>query len=131
LKGALVETNPVADWQPMSTAPLGQPLQLAQVYPTGLQPLQFPCSRSEHGWTNAVTGSTVAVTPTYWRTVEQTGAAETAARVRINQLLIGVQLARLYDELLRQPIPPHLSDLLDRLARHELNGPREASGPEH
>jgi len=129
-----VETNRVADWQPISTAPLGQPLQLAQVYPTGLQPLQFPCSRDENGWTNAVTGSTVAVTPTYWRdwrTVEQTGAAETAARVRINQLLIGVQLARLYDELLRQPIPPHLSDLLDRLARHELNVSPEASGPEH
>jgi hypothetical protein len=90
----------------------------------GIHVLRFPCRRTPAGWVNAVTDSQVLFSATHWREwtkAEKSTAAETSARVRVNQLLIGAELPTLYDEFLRQPIPPDLAKLLDELAQREID----------
>ncbi len=41
-------------------------------------------------------------------------------RLRAIQLLLGAELAELYEVFLQQPVPPGISRLLDKLAQREL-----------
>lgn len=110
-------------WHPISTSLPDLPLQLCVIDAQGIHVLRFPCRRTETGWVNAVTNSQILFSATHWREWtkgEKSTAAETSARVRVNQLLIGAELPTLYDEFLRQPIPPELAKLLDELAQREI-----------
>jgi hypothetical protein len=42
-------------------------------------------------------------------------------RLRAIQLLLGAELAQLYEVFLQQPVPPGISRLLDKLAQSELD----------
>jgi len=110
-------------WHPISVSPPDLPLQLCVIDEQGIHPLRFPCRLSQAGWVNAVTNSRVLFSASHWREWkkgEQATAAETSARIRINQLLIGAELPTLYDEFLRQPLPPELAKLLDEFAQREI-----------
>jgi hypothetical protein len=56
-------------WENIKTAPFGRDLQLAVIEETDddVHALVFPCRREPDGWTNALTGQRVAVSPTHWR----------------------------------------------------------------
>jgi len=54
-------------WQPITSAPYNQDLELAVIERDDTHALVFPCRRTRDGWTDAVTGKRVAVNPTHWR----------------------------------------------------------------
>lgn len=119
-----VQEERLVGWHPVSASPPDLPLQLCVIDPQGIHVLRFPCRRTQAGWVNAVTNSQVLFSATHWREWtkgEISTAAETSARVRVNQLLIGAELPTLYDEFLRQPIPAELAKLLDELAQREID----------
>lgn len=111
-------------WFPIQSAPADRPLQLCVIDQQGEHCLNFPCRRAENGWANAVTGSRVIFQATHWREWKaaiRSASVETETRMRVNQLLIGAELATLYEEFLQQPIPAQLSALLDQLAAGEVD----------
>jgi hypothetical protein len=55
------------DWQPASTAPFDQDLELAVVDRGEAHALVFPCRRILGGWVKAASKERVDVTPTHWR----------------------------------------------------------------
>lgn len=59
-------------WQPISTAPLEQDLELAVLDASGVHALVARCRRSAHGWINAATGKQIDVSPTHWRAWQDT-----------------------------------------------------------
>jgi hypothetical protein len=64
------------DWQPISTAPFGQDLELAVIDYDGPHALAFPCRRILGGWANADEQQRIDVRPTHWRVwtqAERTG----------------------------------------------------------
>ena len=113
----------MAEWHEIETAPLDRPVQLCVLDEQGVHALNFPCRAAEGGWVNAVTTSHIDFRPTHWRDWrrgERVAALEADARIRVNRMLIGAELATLYDEFLSQPIPPALATLLDELTETEL-----------
>ena len=54
-------------WEPVSTAPFDQDLELAVVNHAETHALVFPCRRVPTGWVNAQTKVRVDVRPTHWR----------------------------------------------------------------
>ena len=56
-------------WQPITTAPLGQDLELAVIDGGHNYALVFPCRRdvAGRGWIKVDTGERVEVHPTHWR----------------------------------------------------------------
>jgi hypothetical protein len=119
-----LEEERLVGWHSVASSPADVPLQLCVIDPQGIHVLRFPCRRTPLGWVNAVTDSQVLFRATHWREwtkAEISTAAETSARVRVNQLLIGAELPTLYDEFLRQPIPEELAKLLDELAEREID----------
>jgi hypothetical protein len=55
------------NWQPISTAPLDQDLELAVMENGDAHALVFSCRRAAQGWINASTGKLIEVNPTHWR----------------------------------------------------------------
>jgi hypothetical protein len=54
-------------WQPISTAPFDQDIELAVIDRDGVHALVFPCRRAHGGWVRAQKREWVAVQPTHWR----------------------------------------------------------------
>jgi hypothetical protein len=54
-------------WQPISTAPQDQSLELAVIDSSGTHALIFPCCRTAVGWAHAITGKIVVINPTHWQ----------------------------------------------------------------
>jgi len=54
-------------WQPISTAPYDQELQLAVIDDNGPHALISPCRRILCGWIDARTKRRIEVDPTHWR----------------------------------------------------------------
>jgi hypothetical protein len=55
-------------WQPISTAPLNQDLELAVIDATGeYVALVFPCRRHSDGWISVITKKRIDINPTHWR----------------------------------------------------------------
>jgi hypothetical protein len=112
----------MADWRPISEVPDDRPLWLRVIDRTGERRLGFPCRWTASGWVNAVTNTSVTLHPTHWQPWPQRQfERESEARIRAIQLLLGAELAELYDIFLQQPTPPEIARLLDRLADQELN----------
>jgi hypothetical protein len=64
----------MAEWKPISTAPLDCELELAVIEGhADVHALVFPCRRTFHGWINALTQHPVVVHPTHWRQWRQAG----------------------------------------------------------
>jgi hypothetical protein len=55
------------DWQPISTAPFDNDLQLSVIDKREFYALVFPCRRTEDGWVHAKSRKLVLVEPTHWR----------------------------------------------------------------
>ena len=54
-------------WQPVSTAPYNEDLELAVIDRDGTHALVFPCRRTLVGWIKSSTRERVEVSPTQWR----------------------------------------------------------------
>jgi hypothetical protein len=55
-------------WKLSDAAPLGVALQVQVTDGTGdFYVLPFPCKLTAAGWVNAITGTALAVDPTYWK----------------------------------------------------------------
>lgn len=55
------------EWQPISSAPFDQDLELSVIEDNETHVLVFPCRRTAIGWVNASMNSRVVVRPTHWR----------------------------------------------------------------
>lgn len=61
-------TNPVAEWQPVSTAPFDRALEVRLGDGLGPYPLLYPCRLvANKGWVNALSGAALTVEPVEWR----------------------------------------------------------------
>jgi hypothetical protein len=59
-------------WQPVTTAPFEEELELAVIDAQGAaHVLVFPCRRTIGGWINAATQKRVEIEPTHWRHWEE------------------------------------------------------------
>jgi hypothetical protein len=56
-----------AAWQPISTAPYDQLIELAVIDPDGVHSLVFACRRILGGWAKAPNNERLDVRPTHWR----------------------------------------------------------------
>jgi hypothetical protein len=56
-----------AMWEPITSAPYDDELELAVIDGDGEHCLVFPCRRTLGGWLNAETGARIDVRPTHWR----------------------------------------------------------------
>jgi hypothetical protein len=111
----------MAEWNPISEFPSDGPLWLCVIDDGGARSLGFPCRWTAQGWVNAVTSTKVPFHPTHWQPWPQRRfEQENEARLRAIQLLLGAELAELYDIFLQQPTPPEIARLLDKLAEREL-----------
>jgi hypothetical protein len=111
----------MADWNPISEFPADCPLWLCVIDQAGERSLSFPCRWTAGGWVNAATDTSVSFHPTHWQHWPQRRfERENAGRLRAIQLLLGAELAELYEVFLQQPTPPGISRLLDKLADQEL-----------
>jgi hypothetical protein len=54
-------------WQPISSAPFDQDLELSVIEANEAHALVFPCRRMVSGWLNVKMNSQVFVSPTHWR----------------------------------------------------------------
>jgi hypothetical protein len=54
-------------WQPITTAPFEEDLELAVLDSDGEHALVFPCRRVPGGWVKCGTRQWVSVQPTHWR----------------------------------------------------------------
>jgi hypothetical protein len=54
-------------WQPISSAPFDQDLELSVIEANETHALVFPCRRMANGWFNMKMNSPVLVNPTHWR----------------------------------------------------------------
>jgi hypothetical protein len=54
-------------WQPISTAPYDQLVELAVIDPDGVHALVFACRRILGGWAKAANNERLDVHPTHWR----------------------------------------------------------------
>ena len=109
------------DWNPISEFPTDCPLWLCVIDQAGERSLRFPCRWTASGWVNAVTNTSFAFDPTHWQPWPQRQfERENDARIRAIQLLLGAELAELYEIFLQQPTPPEIARLLDKLADQEL-----------
>jgi hypothetical protein len=54
-------------WQPISTAPLDQDVEVRVADQYGYYTLKFPCRLTAGGWVNASMSARLAVEPTHWR----------------------------------------------------------------
>jgi hypothetical protein len=112
----------MADWIPISEFPSDCPLWLCVIENGEERSLRFPCRWTDNGWVNAVTNTQVAFHPTHWQEWPQrTFELENEGRLRAIRLLLGAELAELYEVFLHQAVPPGISRLLDRLAEQELD----------
>ena len=111
----------MADWKPISEVPFECPLWICVIDQAVARSLGFPCRLTGNGWVNAVTNTRVPFNPTHWQHWPQRQFdREHEARIRAIQLLLGVELAELYEMFLQQPTPAEIARLLDRLADREL-----------
>ena len=111
----------MTDWNPISEFPTDCPLWLCVIGQAGERSLGFPCRWTANGWVNAVTGTRVSFDPTHWQHWPQRQfERENEGRLRAIQLLLGAELAELYEIFLQEPTPPEISRLLDKLADQEL-----------
>ena len=111
----------MADWRAISEVPYDCPLWLCVIDQAGEHSLGFPCRWTASGWMNAVTNASVVFHPTHWQHWPQRQfERENEGRIRAIQLLLGAELAELYDIFLQQPTPPEIARLLDKLADEEL-----------
>jgi hypothetical protein len=55
------------DWQPISTAPFDQDVELSVIEANEAHALVFPCRRTAMGWVNMTMRSPLFVEPTHWR----------------------------------------------------------------
>ena len=62
-----VEMAPMGEWQPISSAPFDQDLELSVIEANEAHALVFPCRRTANGWVNVKMNSQVFVNPTHWR----------------------------------------------------------------
>jgi hypothetical protein len=112
----------MAEWNPISEFPSDRPLLLCVIDGGGERRLRFPCRWTSDGWVNAVTNAKVSFHPTHWQNWPQRAFdRENEGRLRALQLLLGAELAGLYEIFLQQPVPPEISRLLDKLAERELD----------
>ena len=112
----------MADWNPISEFPSDHPLWLCVIEGDREHSLHFPCRWTGNGWVNAVTGTEVSFQPTHWQHWPQRAfELENEGRLRAIRLLLGAELAELYEVFLQQSVPPEISQLLDRLAARELD----------
>jgi hypothetical protein len=112
----------VASWIPISEVPSNRPLWLCVIEDGRERTLPFPCRWTGNEWVHAVTNTVILFHPTHWQNWPQrTFELEHQGRLRAIQLLLGAELAELYEIFLQQPVPPGISRLLDRLAERELN----------
>lgn len=54
-------------WQPISTAPYDQDIEVAVIEGSDTHVLVARCRRTTGGWRNASTGKRIDVNPTHWR----------------------------------------------------------------
>jgi hypothetical protein len=54
-------------WQPISSAPFDQDLELSVIEANEAHALVFPCRRMVSGWLNVKMNAQVFVSPTHWR----------------------------------------------------------------
>ena len=57
----------MGEWQPISSAPFDQDLELSVIEANEAHALVFPCRRIANGWLNVKMNSQVFVDPTHWR----------------------------------------------------------------
>jgi hypothetical protein len=57
----------MGEWQPISSAPFDQDLELSVIEANEAHALVFPCRRIANGWLNVKMNSQVFVSPTHWR----------------------------------------------------------------
>jgi hypothetical protein len=112
----------MADWTPISEFPSDRPLLLCVIDDGGERSLPFPCRWTGNDWVNAVTNTKVSFHPTHWQNwPHRAFERENEGRLRALRLLLGAELAELYEVFLQQPVPPEISRLLDKLAEQELD----------
>jgi hypothetical protein len=63
----IAERAPMGEWQPISSAPFDQDLELSVIEANETHALVFPCRRIANGWLNVKMNSQVFVDPTHWR----------------------------------------------------------------
>jgi hypothetical protein len=64
---SIAETALMDQWQPISSAPFDQDLELSVIEANEAHALVFPCRRIVDGWLNVKMNSQVFVNPTHWR----------------------------------------------------------------
>jgi hypothetical protein len=111
----------MADWIPISEVPPDRPLWLSIIENGRERSLPFPCRWTGNGWVHAVTNTVILFQPTHWQNWPHRFELENQGRLRAIQLLLGAELAELYEAFLQQPVPPGISRLLDELAQRELD----------
>jgi hypothetical protein len=55
------------DWQPISTVPFDQDLELAVIDDGEAHALIFPCRRIPGGWVRSASKERIDIAPTHWR----------------------------------------------------------------
>jgi hypothetical protein len=111
----------MAGWIPISEIAPDRPLWLCIIKDGRERRLPFPCRWTGNGWVHAITNRVIQFQPTHWQTWPHTDEVENKGRLRAIQLLLGAELAQLYEVFLQQPVPPDISRLLDQLAQRELD----------
>jgi hypothetical protein len=111
----------MAGWIPISQTPSDRPLWLCIIEDGRERSLPFPCRWTGNEWVHAVTNTMIQFQPTHWQTWPHTDELQNKGRLRAIQLLLGPELAQLYEVFLQQPVPPGISRLLDKLAQSELD----------
>jgi hypothetical protein len=110
----------MAGWIPISEIPSDRPLWLCIIEEGRERSLRFPCRWTGNEWVHAVTDTAIQFQPTHWQNWPHPHELEKQGRLRAIQLLLGAELAELYEVFLQQPVRPGISRLLDKLAQREL-----------
>jgi hypothetical protein len=58
-------------WRLIASAPLDTAIDVAVIDRDGLHLLTVPVLRTDDGWVNAETGSTLDIRPTHWRSLRR------------------------------------------------------------
>jgi hypothetical protein len=111
----------MAGWIPISEIPSDCPLWLCIIEDGRERSLPFPRRWTGNEWVHAVTNTVVLFRPTHWQKWPHRFEIENQGRLRAIQLLLGAELAELYEVFLQQPVPPGIARLLDKLAQRELD----------
>ena len=111
----------MASWIPISQIPSDRPLWLCIIEDGRERSLPFPCRWTGNEWVHAVTNKVIQIQPTHWQNWPRSFELQNQGRLRAIQLLLGAELAELYEAFMQQPVPPGISRLLDKLAQRELD----------